>query len=178
MSTRLVMLGLLKGQKLYGYELKHIIEEHMGDWTNIAFGSIYFALKKLTEENLVEIVASEKDGGRPSRKVYQITSLGKKEFYRLLEELWSTPSREYYEIDIALFFLNELDASKHLPNIEARIQGIEKSLKYVEEHGKTIMNNPSVPEEATLIFSHSEYHIKAELEWLRDVEKFLRKKTL
>ena len=69
MSTRLVLLGLLRDRKLYGYELKHIIEDHMGDWTSIAFGSIYFALNKLSEEGLIEKVAVEKPGKRPSRCV-------------------------------------------------------------------------------------------------------------
>ena len=41
MSTRLVMLGLLRERPLYGYELKHIIEDHMGDWTNIALSLIH-----------------------------------------------------------------------------------------------------------------------------------------
>ena len=45
----------------------------MGDWTNIAFGSIYFALGKLSEEGFIEKVATEQQGGRPSREVYQIT---------------------------------------------------------------------------------------------------------
>jgi len=52
MSTRLVILGLLRERPLYGYEIKHVIEDHMGDWTSIAFGSIYFALGKLTEIGL------------------------------------------------------------------------------------------------------------------------------
>ena len=76
MSTRLVILGLLRERPLYGYEIKHIIEDHMGDWTNIAFGSIYFALKKLAEEGFVERAAVEREGNRPSRTVYQLTPAG------------------------------------------------------------------------------------------------------
>jgi DNA-binding PadR family transcriptional regulator len=30
-TTRLVILGLLRDRAAIGYELKHIIEEHMGD---------------------------------------------------------------------------------------------------------------------------------------------------
>ena len=67
MSTRLVILASLRDQPLHGYEIKQIIEEHMGDWTNIAFGSIYFALGKLAEEGMIEKIATEKEGNRPSR---------------------------------------------------------------------------------------------------------------
>ena len=59
MSVRLVLLGLLLDGPKYGYELKHIIEDHMGDWTSIAFGSIYFALDKLSKEEFIEKVGVE-----------------------------------------------------------------------------------------------------------------------
>ncbi len=71
----MVILGLLRDQPLHGYEIKHIIEEHIGDWTSIAFGSIYFASGKLSEEGLIEMVATEKAGNLPSRGIYQITGL-------------------------------------------------------------------------------------------------------
>jgi DNA-binding PadR family transcriptional regulator len=110
MSTRLVILGLLRVQPLHGYEIKHIIEEHMGDWISIAFGSIYFALGKLSEEGLIEMVATEKAGNRPSRSVYQITEAGRAEFLGILREVWREPERQYFSIDVGLVFMNALPA--------------------------------------------------------------------
>ena len=49
-NAHVVILGLLRQKPLYGYELKQIIEEYMGDWTDIKFGSIYFALSRLNDE--------------------------------------------------------------------------------------------------------------------------------
>lgn len=170
MSTRLVILGLLKDKPLYGYELKHIIESHMGDWTNIAFGSIYFALKKLTEEKLVKELAREQDGNRPSRRVYELTIGGLSEFDRLLYELWSTGSREYYPLDIGLFFLPELPEEKRLPLIRNRIAETRKSLAYLKEHRKQMIGNPDIPAQANAIFAHTLYHLEAELTWLDEVE--------
>lgn len=174
MSTRLVILGLLKERNLYGYELKHIIESHMGDWTNIAFGSIYFALKKLMEESFVKQVAMEKEGSRPSRRVYGITEQGKKEFIQLLEELWRGSIREYYPLDIGLFFISELPREKSLELIGRRLEQIRYGLKHVEEHASHIINNPEVPAQAGAIFSHSRYHMEAELYWLEEVEANIR----
>ena len=70
MTVRLVILGLLRQRPLYGYEIKQIIEEHMSDWTSIAFGSIYFALDRLADEKFVEKVNVEQDNKRPARSVY------------------------------------------------------------------------------------------------------------
>ena len=171
MSTRLVILGLLRDKPLYGYELKHIIEDHMGDWTNIAFGSIYFALKQLAEEGLVAQVGEEREGNRPSRRIYEVTERGRKEFLVLLENLWASMTRDYYPLDIGLFFLRELPAEKRFPLIRERITEYEKSLKYLEAHESVTVENPHVPPEAAAIFSHSRHHIKAELAWLREVEE-------
>ena len=89
MSTRLVILGFLRGQPLYGYEIKQMIEHVMGDWTNIAFGSIYYALGKLAEDRFVEKVGTEQEGGRPSRTVYQITDAGRE---GVIRSWWATTS--------------------------------------------------------------------------------------
>ena len=67
MSVRLVILGMLQWGEMHGYELKQHIERKMGDWTSIAFGSIYFALRKLSDEGLVERTEEERHGNRPSR---------------------------------------------------------------------------------------------------------------
>ena len=102
MSTPLVILGLLRERPLYGYEIKHIIEDRMGDWTNIAFGSIYYALDKMAEEHLIEKVGTEQEGGRPSRTVYGITAAGREEFLRLLCEVWREVERHTFTFDIGL----------------------------------------------------------------------------
>ncbi|MBN2626223.1 MAG: PadR family transcriptional regulator [Spirochaetales bacterium] len=171
MSTRLVLLGLLKEKPLHGYEIKHIIESHMGDWTNIAFGSIYFALRKLTEENLVEEVSSEQRGNRPSRRVYCITEEGRNEFMVLLEELWAVPVRDYFPLDVGLFFMNQLPREKRISLIAGRIEGLRQTLKHLEEHRESTLANPLVPPVSDAIFSHTLYHLRAELAWLEGVEK-------
>ncbi|MGC9358039.1 MAG: PadR family transcriptional regulator, partial [Anaerolineae bacterium] len=123
MSTRLVILGLLRERPLHGYEIKHIIEDHMGDWTSIAFGSIYYALGKLEEDGFIEQVATEQEGNRPSRNVYQITKEGRAEFLYLLRELWREPERQYFDFDFALFFAEALPREEMLTYLRGRVIG-------------------------------------------------------
>ncbi len=170
MSTRLVILGLLKERPLHGYEIKHIIETRMGDWTNIAFGSIYFALRKLADDGLVKTEGTEQHGNRPSRKIYAITADGLKEFHRLLFDLWETVDQFYYPLDIGLFFLHEIPNKKRLPLIRKRISSIDHILNHLKFHETEIKKNPSVPPIAGAIFSHSLLHLKAEKQWLKEVE--------
>ena len=169
MSTKLVLLGLLKEKSFYGYELKHIIEKHMGDWTNIAFGSIYFALNKLNEDGFVEKISEEKVGNRPSRSIYKITDKGKDEFISLLRETWQKIDREYYSLDIAIAFSKVLSKDEIKKYLKDRIMKYEEKLKYLDKHKTEQLYRKEVPRSAKAVFLHSEYHMKAELTWLKEV---------
>lgn len=169
MSTRLVILGLLRERPLYGYELKQIIEEHMGDWTNIAFGSIYFALGKLAEEGFVEQVATEQEGRRPSRTVYQITAAGRAEFLRLLRNVWNEVERHYYTIDIGLAFMEALPIEEVKGYLEGRIAQLQSIIRHIGEHQTEQMAQPEVPATAAAVFDHGLVHFQAELDWTRDL---------
>ena len=178
MSTRLVILGLLKDKSLYGYELKHIIEEHMGDWTNIAFGSIYFALGKLRDEKLIEQVSEGSVGNRPARSVYRITETGRSYYLELLRELWQKQDREYYPLDIALAFSRDLPAEEVKGYLMQRIAAAEKTLEYLSEHRQEQLSRPEMPAMAKAVFSHAEYHMRAELSWLKEVRDEFDKGSL
>jgi DNA-binding PadR family transcriptional regulator len=169
MSVRLVLLGLLSDRPLYGYEIKQIIEEHMGDWTSIAFGSIYFALDKLDEEGFVEKVAVEQPGSRPSRSVYQVTEAGRQEFLRLLRESWQTTERETYEIDICLFFLDRLSLFEVKEYLRLRLARLESTLQHLAAHEGEQIQNPQVPRQAKAIFEHTRVHIQSEVNWTREL---------
>lgn len=167
MSVRLVILGLLRERPLYGYEIKQVIEEHMSDWTSIAFGSIYFALDKLTEEQFVEKVGVEREGKRPSRSVYQITDTGRTEFLRLLRTVWSELERHYFSIDIGLAFMDALSSEEIKDYLRQRVAQLEEILKHLDSHQQEVLAEQGVPRSAVAIFDHSYVHFQAELVWTR-----------
>lgn len=169
MSTRLVILGLLRERPLYGYEIKQVIQDHMADWTSIAFGSIYFALNKLAEGGFIEKVAEEREGNRPSRSVYRITEAGETEFLRLLREMWDTVERPYYAIDIGLFFAHALPESELRTHLRQRIADLTRALAHIERHQEHSLADPEVPRRAVAVFRHALLHSRAELEWTREV---------
>lgn len=174
MSTiRLVLLGVLCEKPMHGYEIKHIIEEHMGDWTDIKFGSIYFALSKLAEEHSVEISEEGREGNRPSRTVYRITERGKREYIRLLRELWVSKDRTLYPFDIALFFINSLPKEEVAGYLEVQIKNTDESIAYLKQHAAQMSDNPHIPAQARAIVSHTLRHLEAERNWLTEVQEQL-----
>ncbi|MBN2257921.1 MAG: PadR family transcriptional regulator [Anaerolineaceae bacterium] len=169
MSVRLVILGLLHRKPLYGYEIKHIIEDHMGDWTSIAFGSIYFALEKLAKEKFVERVGIEQEGKRPSRSVYQITDAGRGEFLHLLRVGWKQVEQQYFPLDICLFFMDSLPLEEVKEYLRIRKGSLQETVGYIQSHCDEQLQVPQVPHLARAIFDHSLVHTKAELAWVTDL---------
>jgi DNA-binding PadR family transcriptional regulator len=170
LSTRLVILGFLRGQPLYGYEIKQMIEHIMGDWTNIAFGSIYYALGKLAEEGFVEKVGTEQEGRRPSRTVYQITDAGREEFMRLLREMWSNVEQQTFDFDIALSFMSALPVEEVKGYLRRRVTHLEHILQYLDAHQAEELADEHVPNRlASTVFDHHRVHLGAELDWTRDL---------
>jgi DNA-binding PadR family transcriptional regulator len=168
-TTRLVILGLLRERPLHGYELKQTIEEHMGDWTSIAFGSVYFALGKLSEEGFVEQVATEQEGGRPSRTIYQITAAGREEFLRLLRDVWGEVERHYYAIDVGLAFMESLPVEEVKSYLRRRVAELAAIVDHVLAHRTEQLASSEVPRTAAAVFDHSLAHFRAELHWTQDL---------
>jgi DNA-binding PadR family transcriptional regulator len=148
-----------------------MIEHVMGDWTNIAFGSIYFALKKLAEEEFVEKVATEQEGGRPSRTVYQITDAGREEFMRLLREMWDTVERQTFDFDIGLSFMSSLPIDEVEGYLRKRATHLEHTLQYLDAHqAEELADTDHVPTHlASTVFDHHRRHLQVELEWTREL---------
>lgn len=164
-----MLLGLLRDGPLHGYELKRILEEEMGDWADIAFGSIYFALGKLKDEGFVSTGAPEQEGRRPARIVYAITDSGRAEFLRLLRETLGSADRPRYGIDTAVAFLDALPRAEAASFFRERIVRLEAALRFLRAHEAEERARPGIPPAAAAIFAHSLFHLEAELAWSRQV---------
>lgn len=86
----MMILGLVKWlQPVHGYDVRReLMSWQVDQWANIQPGSIYHALRKLTEEGLLAEVATERVGARPARTTYRMTPAGDREFEDLLRKYW------------------------------------------------------------------------------------------
>lgn len=89
-TTRLLILGLVRWlQPVHGYYVRRELESwNAEEWAAIAPGSIYHALRKLTQEGMLEEVATEQVDARPARTSYRVTDAGEQEFQELLRRYW------------------------------------------------------------------------------------------
>lgn len=133
------ILGLICEGFRYGYELEKIIEErNMRHWTEIAFSSIYYVLKRLEKKGLITS-ASENVSGR-ARKVYTVTSQGKAEMSEKVRELISGYHPVTDPFDLGIGNLDKLPFDEmiaglrsYIDSLDSQEQSLMTRLKAMEE---------------------------------------------
>lgn len=75
----LIILSLLLGDNLYGYEMSKKMKEVSGDLFVLKEGTLYPALKRLEQKQLIEGYWRDSEGAA-RRKYYRITQNGAQEF--------------------------------------------------------------------------------------------------
>lgn len=75
----LIILSLLVGEDLYGYEMSKKMKKVSSDLFVLKEGTLYPALKRLEQKQLIEGYWSDSEGAA-RRKYYRITQSGAKEF--------------------------------------------------------------------------------------------------
>src|ERR1035441_4045685 len=83
-SSMEVLLGLLTIEPMSGYDLGHVIRDSVGHFWNESYGQIYPNLKRLAAAGLVT-AQTERQKGKPERRVYSITKKGWKRLAAWLE---------------------------------------------------------------------------------------------
>jgi DNA-binding PadR family transcriptional regulator len=168
-ATRLLILGVLRfKQPTHGYDVRRELESWQAErWANIAYGSIYFALNKMAEEELVEVVDAGQAGKGPARTTYAVTPAGEQEFQRLLREYWWEPKTVIDPFQVALAFIHELprgellDALRHrAAAARAKAEELQAAIRSRTAAGAT----RHVTENMRL----AAYHVETDLRWAEE----------
>jgi DNA-binding PadR family transcriptional regulator len=163
-NVQLAILGFLREKEFYGYELKKVMEKFMGPWTNIKFGSIYYALEKLDQDGMLAQVREEKEGAQPARTVYRITDKGRAAFDEMLLESFDAFQQMFFLLDVALFFSGGLDRQFVAGKLRERAEKTQQVFDMMEALRTTHTGN----EIAQALIRHSQMHLSTERDFLLD----------
>ncbi|MEZ5670052.1 MAG: PadR family transcriptional regulator [Alphaproteobacteria bacterium] len=109
MDARAICLAVLSLGDASGYEIRKSLEAGpFSVFSEAGFGSIYPALRRMSEEGLIT-GQTENQEGRPDKKVYRITQKGKLALLDILEE---APAVERFRSDhlFRLYFAHLMPA--------------------------------------------------------------------
>ncbi len=175
-AARLLILGVLQFKSpAHGYEIRRELETwHAEQWAHIAYGSIYFALKKMAEEGLVEAVSTDQIGKRPARTLYTITDDGNAEFQRLLRDYWWDRKPFIDPFQVALTFMHKMPREELLLALRYRADRIRAFLTAFQLRAIHVYP-PDTPRHILENFRLAIAHEEVELHWIEDaIEKVER----
>jgi len=168
-NAELAILSLIAEQPRHGYEIEQVIEERgMREWTEVGFSSIYYLLKKLEKEGLIEGQLEEAERG-PARKVYHPTSVGIEARRAALLETLSTPWRGYPPLMLGI---SNLPAISPVEAVAALQKYRDKLAARLEDVQATWESQRPLPYFVDALFDYSIALGTAELEW---IEKFIKR---
>lgn len=122
MALKFVLLTLLERKRSTGYEIVKSFDSAVGYFWSASHQQVYRELSKLTDLDLVTFT-SVKQGDKPDKKVYRITSSGKTELREWLHE----PTKESPSKDLLLVKLLNLRADNANVLLLELEHAIEKS---------------------------------------------------
>ncbi len=177
-TTEIFLLSLVGQSPRYGYEISQFLTETNANlWINLSMPYVYRLLKNFEDRGWVKARMVESDH-RPNKKVFEITSAGKKALKEELTKERFNIEKIYFNIDVALAVYTITDKSFDLKAlIENQIKEIEAEL---EQFNLDNPNNKKLSEEAViamLIIQHRIGFLHSELEWLKKVRSILNSRA-
>ena len=127
MNVRTICLAILYDDDSTGYEIRKLSTE--GEYSyfiDASFGAIYPALAKLEDDKLVTSRVEQQDG-KPAKKVYSITALGRHEF---INSLFEQLGEDEYRSEFLLFarFASELPRSLVQVRLKERLASLDHAI--------------------------------------------------
>jgi len=159
MDVRTLCLGTLMLGDSTGYEIRKMFEEGpFHHFLEASYGSIYPALTRLTEEELVTCHAEQQEK-RPDKKVYSITRKGRKAFTdALMEPLAEDKFRSEF-LFVMLF--------AHLLTPERVSALIDEKLAEYQQQNDRIEAETEIPAPGTIFVRELGWHMhKAYIDYL------------
>lgn len=170
-AKELFVLGMLSIRPSYGHELMRALAESRADlWVELSEKHVYYILKKLEREGLVDVEVQH-EGAGPSRKVFSATPAGLVEFERLIRAGRLIESMPYSEFDVVFGMLVYSDRLTHdektdiLLRRAAHLRAVVRDVSEARERAAI----GGAPNPAARVFERLTRVADAELAWLEEV---------
>ncbi len=153
MNVRTICLSIFYDGEATGYEIRKLsVEGEYSYFIDASYGAIYPALQKLEADKFVTSRVARQDG-RPSKKIYSITELGRREF---INSLFDKLGEDEYRSEFMLFarFAPELPQSLVIQRLNERLESLDQAVaemdrlatnhtspadRWIIDHGRSCM---------------------------------------
>ncbi|OLT11379.1 hypothetical protein BJF79_24270 [Actinomadura sp. CNU-125] len=125
----LTVLRMLCDGPMHPYEMQQRIRVcHYDHAVKITPGSLYHTVDRLSVAGLVEPLETSREGRRPERTVYAVTTAGRDAAHNRLAELFAKPDEDFPPFGTALAFANLLPPAEVARLLSSRTIALEARL--------------------------------------------------
>jgi DNA-binding PadR family transcriptional regulator len=125
----LAILTLLGERPMHPYEMAtNLRERGKAESIKINWGSLYTVVANLEKHGFIEATHTAREGRRPERTVYRITSDGREELSDWLRELIGTPEKEYPRFAAALSEIGALHPDEVAILLQRRLAALDADI--------------------------------------------------
>lgn len=165
----LAVLALLFERPMHPYEMGVILKQrHKEESIKLRYGSLYTVIELLLKRGLIIAKEIARDGRRPERTVYDITSAGRDELRTWMADLVGEPVKEYPQFEAALCLLPVLLPDEALALLRRRLELIEQNVAMLARQIEEVSRQKLPP----LFLVETEYRlalIEAEQHFVADL---------
>ena len=123
----LAVLGLLGERPRHPYEVAFTMRQrHMHEHIRLNLGTLYHTFEQLRRAGWIEPTETGREGRRPERTVYSLTTEGRERFRDRLRELIAEPTREYSSFEAGLSFMHQLSREEAVELLRMRALALEQ----------------------------------------------------
>jgi DNA-binding PadR family transcriptional regulator len=158
---------------MHPYQMQRLLRErHKDDVLVLKRGSLYHAIGRLERAGLIEAITVDREGRRPERTTYRLTTDGERELVNWLRQRIANVQRGPSEFMGSISFLVHLPPSDAADQLEARAQALQRQ---IAEMGAGMARVGAFVDRIHLIeVEYSLAMLKAEARWVRELLVELR----
>ncbi|MEH3032949.1 MAG: PadR family transcriptional regulator [Aeromicrobium erythreum] len=159
-------LALLNERPMHPYEMYQLLlARHEDQLVKVRPGSLYHAVERLEQQQLVEVVGTEREGNRPERTTYAITDAGYTALVDQLREWLSTPAEEYPRFPVALAEAHNGPADLVTADLGRYVVALDEQIAHLEQIVTTLTED-DVPEPYWIEADYLITIRRAERDWI------------
>jgi DNA-binding PadR family transcriptional regulator len=163
-SLGIAVLALLRERPMHGYEMfQTLTARHEDRIVKVRQGSLYHAVYRLAEEDLIRPTVTGRNGNRPERTTFEITAEGAAALTERVRELVATPVNEFPRFVVALAEIGNLDLDSAATAVGSRIAALGDDLAEL----RTLRQVSTAPNIDLAAIDYLLAMTQAQLVWLR-----------
>lgn len=164
----MLLLGVLHRGDFHPYEIKRRLEAAMVEcYIDVDVGTLYYAVRQLEKERLIEAIAQERVARGGMRTIYRITDEGRRNFREGLHRQLLAEGPVSQTLYGVLLFLHLADAAVVADALRRRIARLDELIEKLDP-----IRNEMAPRLSTggnHLLTHIERQRRLDRDWLKDL---------